>query len=621
MAEEDINFEKIMREHDFNYLLEELINKYNKKKEKIIGGEIKGNDSINELDSIHAVSNKNNESLPANKFVVKIKNNEKKIGGTIKGSDIINNKLDIIQAFKNKNYDSLPENIFVKGQKIKELEKINFYKLFKNKFWDIIFIIIALIMISSKPNVNQFPNVALINSFEAKNIDLIKESKDLEFKKYLTINFYIFSLFAYKQKKDNDSISFPNWDIINYGQISGDNYFWVLKNDQYKKIIVGFPGTIGFLQLISEVLFSDFVKYDINNSNILINNYFGSRTLQILDLIFTDEIINLLRKNYQIVSTGHSLGGAMAQTFMYFAIRKNKIDKNKNNPMIITYSQPKAGNQYFVEFLEKNCYFILRSYLQYDIVPRIPFCNLGIISFLKYLFNKDNENNKYMHTIHELIIPEEKSIFKVILSGIIFLICFLSLLCYAYLLLLKKWEISFHKNFTRNIIISLCILIISLNEYVGIIIMQILIVLFLIITMFTIICICLYLLFQLLSFIYQLLLNIFLFIKYLYHLANSTIEKVDVYKFNINLPSDISSLLTKLLLCSILGRKFGSNITKSHSYANVYGILSNERILNILEEKKNTKEGKSKKEICEDWEEDFQIEVEKKRFKPKKKKL
>jgi len=102
MAEEDINFEKIMRDHDFNYLLEELTNKYNKKKEKIIGGEIKGSDSINELDSIQAISNKNNESLPANKFVVKIKNNEKKIGGTIKGSVIKYNKLDIIQAFKNK---------------------------------------------------------------------------------------------------------------------------------------------------------------------------------------------------------------------------------------------------------------------------------------------------------------------------------------------------------------------------------------------------------------------------------------------------------------------------------------------------------------------------------------
>ena len=62
-------------------------------------------------------------------------------------------------------------------------------------------------------------------------------------------------------------------------------------------------------------------------------------------------IYNQLKKNnYQIISTGHSLGGAMAQCFMYFALTKGKITKKNNLPITITYGQPKAGNIYLLIF-------------------------------------------------------------------------------------------------------------------------------------------------------------------------------------------------------------------------------------------------------------------------------
>ena len=65
------------------------------------------------------------------------------------------------------------------------------------------------------------------------------------------------------------------------------------------------------------MLGSYFNNFDNNNKDILIGKYVGERTLELLEYIYTPEINKLIKKNYQIIATGHSLGGAIAEAFIY----------------------------------------------------------------------------------------------------------------------------------------------------------------------------------------------------------------------------------------------------------------------------------------------------------------
>ena len=98
----------------------------------------------------------------------------------------------------------------------------------------------------------------------------------------------------------------------------------MFKYDKNKKIIVSFPGTIlQSTQLLEEFLGSSLKNFHINNKNILISKYFGERISELLEYIFTPKVNELLKNNYKIISTGHSLGGAIAQAFIYFALTHN----------------------------------------------------------------------------------------------------------------------------------------------------------------------------------------------------------------------------------------------------------------------------------------------------------
>ena len=172
------------------------------------------------------------------------------------------------------------------------------------------------------------------------------KNKDIHGK--LCDSFYFFSDLAYK--KLDESKYFPenykNWEIINSGgnQNDNQNIFYVLKNDETKTIIIAFPGTTSRSQILWEILGSNMKNFD-ENLNIKISEYFGERILKIFDSIFDEKTNYYIQNKYSIVSTGHSLGGVIAQVFMYFAITKNKINIQNNEPMTIIYSQLKHGNK------------------------------------------------------------------------------------------------------------------------------------------------------------------------------------------------------------------------------------------------------------------------------------
>ena len=215
------------------------------------------------------------------------------------------------------------------------------------------------------------------------------------------LSFFKFADFAYQQNISKDN--FMNWKIINKFSLPEYNYFYVLEDEINKKIIVTFPGTIGGLQLLEEVLGSSLQNFNESQKEILICDYFGRRTLKIIDYIFNEKVKKLIDNGYQILATGHSLGGAMAQTFMYFALNQKRITKN-NSPMIITFCQPRVGNIFFADYIDKNA-FALRFINGKDIVPGIPKFSYCIYSFFKYIIRYDLNNCQYKHT------NEEKNMF------------------------------------------------------------------------------------------------------------------------------------------------------------------------------------------------------------------
>ena len=266
-----------------------------------------------------------------------------------------------------------------------------------------------------------------------KNKSLINNTKFIDL---FHLSFFKFAYFAYKQKINEDI--FMNWKIINKFNLSEYNYFYVFEDEINKKIIVLFLGTIDGLQLFEEVLGSSLQKFNESHKEILICDYFGKRRLKIIDYIFNEKVKKLIDDGYQVLATGHSLGGAMVQTFMYFALIQNRITKN-NSPMIITFCQPKVGNIFFAHYIDKNT-FLLRFLNGKDIVPSIPKFSFRLRSFLKYIIRYDLNRCQYTNTKLEknMIIDKGitlEQIFKFLFKLFIFIICIIICIISFYVLI------------------------------------------------------------------------------------------------------------------------------------------------------------------------------------------
>ena len=276
---------------------------------------------------------------------------------------------------------------------------------------------IVLYLLSQTVNYNKekYNSISYINGDILNNIKNNEDIKNLdeETKDNLSLSFFKFADLAYIKRAKEEENRFPepfmNWEIINYKLIEEtDNYFYVLKNDQYKQLIFAFPGTTSPLQLIEEIFGSSFKNFHINNKNILISTYFGKRISELMNYIYTPEVNELIKNGYKVISTGHSLGGANAQAFIYFSIVENKISKN-NFPTTFTFNQPRVGNVFFSKFLDENA-CNLRVTKENDIVSDIPMANFGFIDMCKYYFGIRNSLNEYVHTENELTISGGKSL-------------------------------------------------------------------------------------------------------------------------------------------------------------------------------------------------------------------
>ena len=152
-----------------------------------------------------------------------------------------------------------------------------------------------------------------------------------------------------------------------------ENYlfnFAILKSDKYQKFVFCFPGTTGLFQLLDEFRLSKMVSY-FNDKDIKVEEYFYRIFQLIYNDVFSSKIIQDIKSNpnYQLIFIGHSLGGAISTLISYY-YTKEQISSNE--PVLITFGQPRVGNINFAKDYMKLIPKVFRIAREEDLVSRIP---------------------------------------------------------------------------------------------------------------------------------------------------------------------------------------------------------------------------------------------------------
>ena len=163
--------------------------------------------------------------------------------------------------------------------------------------------------------------------------------------------------------------------------------FAILKSSKYKKIVVSFPGITTFLQIIDEIINSgmfEILPFDSLEYFSVLEMFYKT-----FDRIQEDLFENLKalpeinQQEYQVIFTGHSLGGAVATISSFYYLKKyNFISEN----ILITFGQPRVGSEKFAKYLTNNLKQIYRIARPSDIETLFPLVNMNeFFKMLKYL--------------------------------------------------------------------------------------------------------------------------------------------------------------------------------------------------------------------------------------------
>lgn len=215
---------------------------------------------------------------------------------------------------------------------------------------------------------------------------------------------------------DPEEKSMPNtegetkggWTLVKHSKSNtGDreykdkyNTYSIFKSDTYKKTVISFSGTQELSQLGKEELFNRKVLIQTcveNDDAVCISNYFYKRIADLYNDISKLKSQSGLDKGYQLIVTGHSLGGASSLVFVYLAVSKGLVSRETNKPIIVTYGQPKTGNYEFILEMERYTEAIFRFINQADVVPHSPPFGLYTTDYRGILKGIKAE---YFHTFH-----------------------------------------------------------------------------------------------------------------------------------------------------------------------------------------------------------------------------
>ena len=183
----------------------------------------------------------------------------------------------------------------------------------------------------------------------------------------------------------------PLHSLSNQGGSNSIYYSILLRNSQ-KELIIGFSGTMGTSQLITEILEAFPVSYgihdvsgatvfDYNNKKYFINKmYFYAHYVN----AFRDDLLNKTQEylqkyqGYSLVFVGHSLGGALTIHAAADVILSGLT--NKTDVYVYTYGQPRVGNPAFNDAWMPKVKEFYRLVHYRDLVSHIPPCMRGISS-------------------------------------------------------------------------------------------------------------------------------------------------------------------------------------------------------------------------------------------------
>ena len=176
--------------------------------------------------------------------------------------------------------------------------------------------------------------------------------------------------------KDYLNFFTEKWTIVS--ESSTDKFYiynYILwRSDEYKKYIIAFPGTNEILELLKEAVNIELVDYGGDNGFKVVN-YFKQVAFELKNLIFSEKVLQDIEEHpgYQIVATGHSLGASIATIILYEAVRNLYIDPTINEPALITFGQPRIGNEEFVIDFNKKIKNVIRVARDGDIVVSLPY--------------------------------------------------------------------------------------------------------------------------------------------------------------------------------------------------------------------------------------------------------
>ena len=234
----------------------------------------------------------------------------------------------------------------------------------------------------------------LLNIYEAKNLSKIttninkkyEPSEKIKNFNVDMISYYLwFSSFSYCDDKIISSGKccknqiLKNWEVIEHDEnereqiIKKNNNvikykynFVILKSEQYKKYVFAFPGTEYAVNFWLTCLYI----FDKENE-IKVSKYLYNIFNLIYKDVFSESIIRDLQSNpgYQVIFTGHSLGGAISTLISYY-YASHTISSNE--PILIIFGQRRVGNENFARSFNKYIPLIFRIARINDVVTKIP---------------------------------------------------------------------------------------------------------------------------------------------------------------------------------------------------------------------------------------------------------
>jgi len=158
-----------------------------------------------------------------------------------------------------------------------------------------------------------------------------------------------------------------------------------------EKIIVGFRGSSNIQNWVDNIQISHISPY-INYDNVSVDKGFYKALNYVKEPLYKN-IDSMMQSypNYNILITGHSLGGALSTITGFEIVYINGVKPEKIE--LITFGSPRVGNKAFKQYMQ-SMGLSWRTTHYYDIVPHVPEEFLDYIHISQEIWYNE-QNNGY----------------------------------------------------------------------------------------------------------------------------------------------------------------------------------------------------------------------------------